>query len=717
MMALFVLPCEGRYDNYAACRHLDEFAKRMRSMQTDAAVDLEQKAHSLYKILPETKATIEINRSKPALDFIAAMGKSWFGFATNKDLVNSNRHINYLQSRQANMTNAIVHLQDQFATVTSSMNHRFHKTMKLFQTVQTEMEQLNSASSRSIMLTYNTTAHMIAVLTTKQNAMHHIQEAYLHLIVAAESLVTGSLSPFLVPPDILVSTLTHVGTVLGEQYPGFHVVHKQPNYYYNNPHYLYRRAGNSIYVTLKIPVATRQGMLTYYAIRVLPVRVNDTTTIATVLTGMPNYFAISMDGPYHTTFTDRDLSQCSGHALRHCPYEVPLSPITYTTCTYSLFTDSTTMIVQSCNFQVVAGLVQPDLRELSPGTILITNTSRLILRCPGVPQRHVQGCNYCTLKLPCKCSLQSDMHFISPRIIACDNATSHITKWYPINLPLLRAIYGPDAYDNIGGEVVWARPTQPKTPDFHVYQRLIDDGVAADSQAAWDLNDAAKRAVNKQLHYSSPSDQLFHHSLDTSSDDYTTKIVGLVLTIITSLSIAVVVYLALYVCQVNSTLAAIIGATAQLPAKSDAVHINPYIPPIPPTHISPTPPVQQPDVQFATFLLYLIVLLASLATFIMGMLLVKWFRRHILNRWHSIFIIEISDVRSCVQIPVFNLLECPLCWQLSMPNTFITHVQIRAMCSRWYTLSGLVLEAIKFVPNPHLLVCLPFPYRFLLHGN
>ena len=224
--------------------------------------------------------------------------------------------------------------------------------------------------------------------------------------------------------------------------------------------------------------------------------------------------------------------------------------------------DVITLMIMICNFQVVAGLVQPDLRELSPGTILITNTSRLILRCPGVAQRHVQGCNYCTLKLPCKCSLQSDTHFISPSIIACDNATSHITKWYPINLPLLRAIYGSDAYDNIGGEVVWPRPTQPKTPDFHVYRRLIDDRVGADSQAARDLNDTAKRAVNKQLLYSSPSDQLFHHSLDTSSDDYTTKIVGLVLTIITSLSVPVVVYLALYVRRVNSTLAAIIDATA-----------------------------------------------------------------------------------------------------------------------------------------------------------
>ena len=680
--------CPGKMNDVSLdrkkCQNIGIFTSRLHEMQISAAAVLQQRLDSIYEIIPETKEAIQVERTRKALSFVADIGKSWFGFATNSDMTKAFRHINYLEKTQRNMTSVVIHLQDQYASVTTAVNHRFARAMKLFDTVQKEMDTLSHTLTRAIQVSYNTTARMLTVLMGKQQALYELQEAYLHLQLASEALVTGSLSPFFIPPGILMETLANITHIIRDTYPGFNIVHSQPHYYYNNPHYMFSRKADSIYITLKIPIASRQSMLTWYAIRTMPVPLNSTTTLATILNNMPDYFAVSADGQFHTTLTERDLLLCTGHALKHCPYELALKPVSQITCPYALYTDSTTLIADKCDFKVVAGLVRPKLQELAPGVILVTNTSRLILRCPEVPQKRVQGCNYCTLNLPCKCSLQSESHLISPRIMACNGTSSRVTRLYPINLPLLRAVYGQEAYDNIRGGDVWSRPTQARVPDFHVYRKTIEDGIAADKEASWDLEEATKRAMKNQLLYNSPSDQLYQQTLDDNNNTFTAKLIGLIVTMVVSLTILAVLFLAIYMRRINKALVATTMSSVlpnPLMDKAEAVQINPVLPTAPFTPTFMTYPAYHVDMTWSptTFMLYLAVLLTSIATFMIGILLVRWLRAYFFTRWHSTFIIEISDGRECVQVQIFHLSDCPHNWHFSTPDTYITHVHIQGI--------------------------------------
>ena len=69
------------------CQNIGIFTTRLHEMQISAAAVLEQRLDSVYEIIPETKEAIQVERSRKASSFIADIGKSWFGFATNKDMI------------------------------------------------------------------------------------------------------------------------------------------------------------------------------------------------------------------------------------------------------------------------------------------------------------------------------------------------------------------------------------------------------------------------------------------------------------------------------------------------------------------------------------------------------------------------------------------------------------------------------------------------------
>ena len=84
------------------CQNIGIFTTRLHEMQISAAAVLQQRLDSVYEIIPETKEAIQ--RSRKASSFIVDIGKSWFGFATNKDMINAFRH-----KSQRNMTNIVIH--------------------------------------------------------------------------------------------------------------------------------------------------------------------------------------------------------------------------------------------------------------------------------------------------------------------------------------------------------------------------------------------------------------------------------------------------------------------------------------------------------------------------------------------------------------------------------------------------------------------------------
>lgn len=68
-------------------------------------------------------------------------------------------------------------------------------------------------------------------------------------------LTKGKLSPFLLSPDILQSSLRQVQDILSNKFTQFYISHKDPLHYYSQGDFIFTRLHSHLYLTLKIPIS------------------------------------------------------------------------------------------------------------------------------------------------------------------------------------------------------------------------------------------------------------------------------------------------------------------------------------------------------------------------------------------------------------------------------------------------------------------------------
>ena len=495
------------------CISMSLVSRQYNDMHRETANVLDQLYSEIFTIIPEGVDPLVVERGKRSFSFVADFFKSAFGFSTERDLQRVNKHVQFLGKNQNILSDEIVHMKSDFSSITMQLNHRLDSALDMFKSVQDEIETLTGHYERSLHMLYNTTAVMMSAFAARQHGTTHLLHSMGRFVTALEGLATGNLPASLISPTIITNTINEISTILNDKYPSFYVVHKSPHYYFNHPNYMFRREGNSIYISLKFPIGSRQTILSIYAFQTWPVPLNDSTSLATKLVSFPDYFAVSQDGLYYTELTSSVLATCTGDVYRHCPFEIPLTPLSEMTCVYALFSDNPPVISKMCDFDIVSGSLAPSLVELKPGNILVTNTTQLTKQCIDKPLSYLKGCSYCTIQLECRCSLQSQYQVISPRVMACHNFTGN-TRLYPINLPFLRALFGPDILSEVSANDLWSKPYSPDIPDLQIYRAKIDDAIMADRKTSVRLSTAARAARQGQMIYQTRADAYLHQSED-----------------------------------------------------------------------------------------------------------------------------------------------------------------------------------------------------------
>lgn len=103
-------------------------------------------------------------------------------------------------------------------------------------------------------------------------------------------MVKGKLSPFLLSPHVLKSSLNQVQNIITEKFPQFQVSNKDPLFYYSFGDFLYTRQHSHLYLTVKIPISSFHLPISVYKVYSYPVPVNSSSNHATQLMNMPPYF-------------------------------------------------------------------------------------------------------------------------------------------------------------------------------------------------------------------------------------------------------------------------------------------------------------------------------------------------------------------------------------------------------------------------------------------
>ena len=256
-----------------------------------------------------------------------------------------------------------------------------------------------------------------------------------------------------------------------------------------------------MYITLKFPVSSSTTKFTVFQTLSLPLPVHESNNHATQLLDVPPYFSISADEDYYIILTHSEWLSCKGLAQKHCPRQLPYTPITKPSCISAIYMNQKDFVKQHCDFRYMPDKLTPQVCPFSNKQTLLINMQRVNLHCQFL-SRIIPGCKFCIINIPCLCVLRTPDVFIPPLLQPCHNTSNVITKLHPVNLILLQHLRDATQHQSFFGDTLFSASLPINLPHFNMHRYNSSSYIARDNQSHYTLTtllQALKDKGNKRI--------------------------------------------------------------------------------------------------------------------------------------------------------------------------------------------------------------------------
>ena len=341
-------------------------------------------------------------------------------------------HMNKLNKMTTGLAKALTQHEDHLSSLIETTNSRMDNLMSGINNNMLGIKVIQNELHTTTLNIERSFVYMMGVLIEQIKTSNTLNHALDEFKLGITSLVNGKLSPLLIPQHFIESTLKDIAVLLQTNFNGFHLTLSAVPNVYSDCKYLFSRNGTNIYVTIKLPISYFKEPLHMYKIVTVPVPVNATSTHATQLLNLPPYFLMTANKQYYAAVSDLDLTLCTGNTIKYCTSNVALAPVTSASCTLALFANNKAQVKSLCDFRFLQNIVEPQIIELSPNTLLIYRIPLLSLECLN-DHRMVKDCDFYLFKLRCRCSFSTNTHFFAPRLASCHHDVDNMTTIHPVN--------------------------------------------------------------------------------------------------------------------------------------------------------------------------------------------------------------------------------------------------------------------------------------------
>ena len=609
---------------------------KLRSLMNEAIPILQHKEDSITK--------------RAILPFIGQISHSLFGTATDQDVEILSKHIRALESRMHVLSDSFQHQGSNLASYMKTINERVSSTINAIQINNQAIASLGNElwlMDHSLILASKLSAHL-----TKEAAKgSYLLQMTETLLLAIHQLHQGRLSPTIIPKSVLQMVIHQIKHKLSLHYPNFHLTHSKPDHYYKTDHFLYSRQGNSLYVTLKLPLSSVAAPLQVFKVINAPLPINSSSTHTTILDEPPNYFAISTNRQYYSSLSEAEWSKCKGHrSLLHCHIVIPLISTGRTSCISALFFQQKHTIRELCEFNFIPNGLRPQITSLSDNTLILSNISHLTLQCAH-NVKELQGCSFCTISIPCKCSLVAETFFIPATLHGCANITDYITKLHPINLAVLQHFLTDSDLVEVQGDSLTRIPVNAQIPPINLYQHKFSKFIASDKQTKHNLRRMMTAVKNNQQVFQTLTDPILAGLLPQTLDT-----LGTFTTVLTYVSFLIaVVAMILTVITTNKLRGALVALSTLQNLKTSEASVLPYEFKFPGT--TTLLPTIDSHYEYTCYLWVLGLLFLSC---IFMFQVYKWCSQ---REKGSKLCLQVSNADLCETIEIWKLKHCPTMWQ------------------------------------------------------
>ena len=436
--------------------------------------------------------------------------KSLFGLSTESDV---NRALQTVREVSKTTALALKEFQsgsDKFTSYIEVNNKRFETMENVVKrqqaTFSTFYEQvMNQTVSQNEQLRLET--FMIDRLTKCTFELNALTE----LRAAIINLKHQTLTADLIPTTEIERTILHIQQYLKQNHIPLRLIQPNVMQTFQSRDFIYFRTGHKIHITLKFKLSHLTEPLTLYKIFSQPLRVPNQEH-ATQISGLPKYlgwntadnFYIQSNDPFH--FNQPNIYHLDAGL------QVLLSKDT-TTCLTSLIADSLTDITTYCNKTLLPFSVSPQIYAINPNTLLLFNIPTYSISYSNGSIRNYQGCESCTIFLPCHATFDAPQGRYLARQINCNDESvsqnSTITSvGHFINLNLLSEFFDKKLIQQFSGNQLTAKPLAIKIPDLKLFQNQYTADIAVIDQQSLQLRQIANQTKNDAMIFGSLSHKL-----------------------------------------------------------------------------------------------------------------------------------------------------------------------------------------------------------------
>ena len=652
------------------CAMIGHVISQIDSIRSQTASRLNTTVQFIKELIPE--GSLPKSRSRRSLlPFVGKLSRGLFGTATMEDVNVLANHINRISRITNNMAKSLVHQEQQLSSFISTANSRMENLMSGIQDNMLAIKYIQRQLHTTALNLEETFEYLMSVLTgqiqTSAQLSHQLEE----LKLGVSDLMNGKLSPLLIPQHVMSSTMQDIQEILNTKFHGFHVNIHNINHIYSDCQFLVARNNSKVCVTIKIPISSHQDPLNFFQVIAMPVPLNSSSSHATQLLDLPKYFVITHDKQFYFAGSNFEFSYCRGETVKYCPFNLILKPVTSKSCILAIFGNDKSQAKAQCDFRFLENSISPKIRELESNVLLLYKTPLLSLNCLN-SHNMLTGCDFCIIKVPCKCSVSTSQHYIPPRLGSCKHTDNVTTIVHPVNLAVLQHFFDDQVANNILADTLSSIPVNVTLPQFKVYKHKMSDIIAADSKQHLSLQKMAEAAKNNVQVFQSLVEPLLDGQIDIESNWPSTNDILIIVSMSASAILAVLLIHTIFKLRKLASSVLLLQQVRNIKAA---------VTPIPSFTYTQNDELEGEETIFSKLLLLEFtwdhIIFILLVVSVLLLLIVGW-KYYKFTTTCSICL-EITNGKQCVLIDILMLPICPDYCHVQVPND-ITDLHVIKAC-------------------------------------
>lgn len=432
----------------------------------------------------------------------------------------------------------------------------------------------------------------------------------------------------------------------------FKLVHTHATEYYKHADFTVQKHETSIFITVCFPLAPSDQPLQLFKILSYPVPINQSTTHATTIPGLPSFLAVPSTHDSFTTYLSiygtQIFDQCDHDAKYiYCHKNFAMQNLPQLDCAMALYLGNITIIQQLCKFHFSVNSISPSIHQLNQSHFLIVNDSTAYLSCHGRDTKtQIPSCHFCIVEVPCNCSIHSDRYSFLPRFTGCSTFDTQVSVSHPVNLALLHKFFGDTVLNSISVNTTFAAPLNISIKPFKLFDHEFSDVIANDHVDMLNLDKMVAAAKEDQIIYNTMADPILDSDLFlNTSVDYQT-----VLSIVAFAFSAISIFGIFIMYRKFSALSAALALSAKIKPVS-SLTLPQFIYTDGPTTPSPPSVVQQIHTALPQYNTYIFLTLCII-TFCYIL------KQHLSKRKKPALQLEISNNTTSITVKVMTLPTC-----------------------------------------------------------